>query len=209
MLTVYGFPRSRATRILWMLEELQQDYDYQPLDLEKGEHRSAEFLALNPAGKVPVLIDDDLILSECTAIISYLGDKFEHRELLPTPGSAQRALHDQWASFVVTELEQPLWTMGKHKFAIPKEYRVKAIFPTATWELQQAITLFSDALGDNPFILGDSFTAADILLGHTLFWAKGFEQPIEQANLQQYMGRVSQRPSLQKALAREKSSVLS
>lgn len=206
MVKVFGFPRSRATRILWMLEELQQEYEYQPLDLEKGEHRSPEFLALNPAGKVPVIKDDELVLSESTAIVTYLGDKAGNRELMPEPGTARRGLHDQWMSFAVTELEQPLWTIGKHKFAIPKEHRVEGIFPTAAWELQQALDLFSRGLGEQTFILGDTFTAADILLGHTLFWAKGFEQAIEQTNLQDYMERMRSRPALRQALAREQAA---
>lgn len=207
MITVYGFPRSRATRILWMMEELQQDFDYHPLNLEKGEHRSASFLALNPGGKVPVIIDDELVVTESIAIMTYLGDRYGQGDLLPAPGTALRARHDQWMSFVATELEQPLWTMGKHKFAIPAEYRVKEIFPTAAWELQVALQLFSDGLGEQAFILGDTFTAADIMLGHALFWAVGFEQPVTQQNLINYMQRMKDRPALQKARAREQAAM--
>lgn len=206
MIKVYGSPNTRATRITWMLAELDQEYEYCCIDFKKGDNQSPMFLAINPAGKVPAFEDGDLLLLESAAIVAYLGDQNPDSTLVPLAGTAERALYDQWSYFVLCELEQPLWTIGKHRFALPKEYRCKDIFPTAQWEFQKALQLVSDALGDKPYLLGDRFTAVDILLGQTLLWGVAFEQVLEQENLQSYMNRVTSRPALKRAQDKEAAS---
>ncbi|MEH6470469.1 MAG: glutathione S-transferase family protein [Halopseudomonas sp.] len=203
MIKVYGYPNSRSLRITWLLEELGLDYDYQLIDFAKGDNRSPAFLAINPNGKVPAIDDDGLVLFESAAIVSYLADKYGDGSLIPALGTAARGLYEQWNSFAACELEQPLWTMGKHKFALPAEHRVPAIFATAEWEFQQALAVLSRGLGDNDYMLGDSFGAVDILVGHILNWGLKFKQPIEQANLNAYRERVMSRPAQVKALERE------
>jgi glutathione S-transferase len=81
---LYGFPPARTIRALWMLRELDLDFEYVQVDPTKGEHRRPEFLAVNPAGKIPVLIDDDLVLSESVAIVLYLAEKHPQKGFLPT-----------------------------------------------------------------------------------------------------------------------------
>lgn len=208
MITVYGYPKTRSNRITWMLEELGVNYNFQLVDLMKGEGYSESYRAINPSGKVPALADDKLILTESSAIISYLGDKYGSAPLMPKPGTAERGHHDQWACFAITELEQPLWTIGKHKFALPKEQRVPAIFETAAWEFQKALSLLSAGLEDRDYILGTDFSAADILLGHTLFWAIAFKQPIEQDNLKAYINRLKDRPARLAAIEKEEQSTI-
>ncbi len=203
MLTLYGYPDSRSLRVSWMLEELGVDYHYQLVDLAKREGQSPVYLAINPGAKVPALQDDQLVLTESAAIITYLGDKYPEQSLVPTAGSSQRAIYEQWSYFAISELEQPLWTMGKHKFVLPKERRVKEVLPTAQWEFQTALALLSQGLGEKDYILGDQFSAADILLGQTLLWGLAFKQAIEQANLQPYVDRLKQRPALVRALEKE------
>src|SRR5262245_62060575 len=80
---LYGFAPTRTIRALWMLRELDLDFEYVQVDLTKGEHRRPEFLALNPAGKVPVLVDDDLVLSESVAIVLYLAEKYPQKGVPP------------------------------------------------------------------------------------------------------------------------------
>lgn len=207
MLTVFGFPNSRSLRITWMLEELGQPYNYQLVDFTKGGNRAPEYLAVNPAGKVPALLDGDQPICESGAIVTHLADKFPEAGLIPKPGITARGRHEQWSYFAVCELEQPLWTIGKAKFALPEAQRVPAILPTAAWEFQKALALFSEGLGKQDYILGDRFQAADILLGHTLIWANTFKHPIEQANLQAYMERIVARPALAAARQREQSAM--
>jgi glutathione S-transferase len=206
-LTVYGFPDTRSLRVTWMLEELGLDYDYHLVNMAKGESRSPEYLAVNPAGKVPALKTEHGILIESVAIINYLGALKPDEGLIPTHSLFERARYDQWCLFAVAELEQPLWTIGKNKFALPKAQRCPEIFPTAEWEFQKALGLFSEALGDNPYILGAHFSAADILLAHTLFWGRDFKQKIEAKNLQAYMQHIQTRPALAAAVKKEKSAL--
>lgn len=204
MLEVYGQANTRSLRVTWMLEELQQKYQYTPVALTKGEGRTPEYLGVNPGGKVPTLKDDDLVLTESGAILSYLADKFSEKALIPQVGSAERGKFNQWSYFAICELEQPMWTIAKHRFAIPPKYRVADINPTAVWEFQVALKVLSKGLADQKYILGDEFSAADILIAHSLNWAVAFQQPIEQENLQAYMARLNQRPALAAAIAREK-----
>jgi glutathione S-transferase len=207
MITVFGYPQTRSRRITWMLEELEQDYEFRLVDFNKGDSKSAEFLAINPAGKVPAMQDGELVLTESAAIVTYIGDKFPQKRLVPGTGTAERGLYDQWSYFALTELEQPLWTMGKHRFAIPKEYRVPEIMKTAEWEFQQALSLLEKGLGNNEYILGSEFSAADILICHTLIWGINFKQVVEQDNLNQYVQRLRERDALKRAISKEEASL--
>jgi glutathione S-transferase len=206
MLKVYGIPKSRSSRITWLMEELNQPYEFHLIDFSKGDNRSSEFLAINPAGKVPAIDDDGFVMIESGAIVNYLADKHAGEGLIPPAGSEARGLHEQWSYFALTELEQPLWTQGKHRFAIPEEHRVPAVIETAAWEFQKALALLSNGLGDKDYILGNQFQAVDVQLGHTLLWGSHFEQPIEQENLKAYFERVTARPALARAMKKEQAS---
>ena len=207
MITVFGFPQTRSRRITWMLEELGQDYEFRLVDFNKGEPKSPEYLAINPAGKVPAMQDHDLLLTESAAIVTYLGDKFPEKRLVPKAGTAERGKFEQWCYFTLSELEQALWTMGKHRFALPEEQRVPAVLETASWEFQRALTLLEQGLGDQDYILGENFCAADILLGHTLIWGINFKQAVEQKNLQDYVQRLRDREALARAIAKEEAAL--
>ena len=199
---VYGIASSRSTRVLWALEEANQNYEFVSVDMRSGEHLSESYKTLNPGSKVPVLKHGDFVVTESGAIVNYVAREFAPH-LIPTTNNLALASYERWCLFALTELEQPLWTMGKHKFALPAEHRVTEIFPTAQWEHQQALRLFSQGLSDKPFILGDDFSGADILLGHTLFWGLAFKQPLEQQNLIDYVQRLKGRSALQRAAQKE------
>lgn len=199
MIRLYGTPRSRALRVSWLLEELELPWEFHFVDMAKQQNRTPEFLALNPCGKIPVLEDDGLVLTESAAIMLYLAERYGEGRLLPKPGTASSGHHHQWLSFVITELEQPLWTMGKHRFALPEQQRVAAIQATAVWEFNKAAAIAEQWLPDSPFLLGDELTVADILLAHTLNWATIFEQQIP-PKLAAYRDRLNLRPAMKKAL---------
>ncbi|MCH2157678.1 MAG: glutathione S-transferase family protein [Oleiphilaceae bacterium] len=206
-LTVYGYPNTRTLRVTWLLEELGLDYNFQLVDLMKGEARQTSFLELNAGGKVPAIRVDGGIITESLAIMNYLCTLKPEAELIPTYSAFRRAQYDQWSVFAIAELEQPLWTMGKHKFALPKDYRVREMEATSVYEFQVALDLLSKGLGQQDYILGDSFSAADILLGHCLFWGMSFGQSIEQENLKAYIGRLGVRPALGLARQKEKQAM--
>lgn len=200
---LYGMPRTRSLRVLWALEEVGAEYDYRVVQLGRGEGQSAEFLALNPGGKVPVLKDGDLVLSESAAICTYLADCYPHKELAPEAGSAARALYNQWCFFILSELEQPLWTMAKHKFALPKAYRVAEIMPTAMFEFERAAHRLAKGLEERDYLVGGDFSMADLLACHTLMWAKAIKLEHGIAVLDAYLDRQRQRMAFQRALAVE------
>ena len=203
MLQLYNHPKTRGVRVTWMLEELEAEYEFKLVPFGENGFASEDYVKINPAGKVPALRDGDLLLTESAAIVTYLGDKFSARQLVPAPGTAARAKYDQWCYFALAELEQPLWTKGKHSFVFPPEKRVPAILETAEWEFQKALNVLSQGLGDNNYILGAEFSAADILIGQTLLWASVANQPVDFQNIKDYTDLVLGRDALQRARARE------
>ncbi len=195
MIKLYGMIPTRANRPHWVLEELGLDYQYIKVDLGTAEHRREAFRTINPFGKVPALVDGDLTLFESAAMCTYLADRYGEGRLIPAVGSADRAHHDQWMFFITSELEQPLWVQGKHKFALPEELRVPEIFPVLAWEFRRAAEVLSAALEGKDYLVGDSLSCADICAAHTLIWAEKFKFDIELANLRPYMERLLARPA--------------
>lgn len=203
---LYGFTGSRSARISWMLEELNIDYDLIELDITAGDLFKEDFLKLNPAGKVPVLVDDDLVLTESAAIITYLGDKYPDKQLVPACGSTavereKRAVYNQWCFFALSELEQPLWTMAKHSFVFPEHLRLPGIQKSALWEFRNILKVLEQGLGNKQYILGDNFSAADILIGNTLAWAMNRKIKLKNEVVEHYCQRLFSRPAFKKVTA--------
>ena len=201
-ITLYGAPNTRSLRVAWTLEELGVPWDCHYIDFSQGAHRAPDFLALNPAGKVPALKDGDLVLIESAAICLYLAERYGQGRLLPRAGSKAQALHHQWVSFITCEIEQALWSIGKHKFALPAEWRVKAMLATAPKEFASALTVAELWIPENGFLLGDDLTVADILLAHTLIWARAFKQTLT-PRADAFCDRMSERTQLTAAAAKE------
>ncbi|WP_432454129.1 MULTISPECIES: glutathione S-transferase family protein [unclassified Agarivorans] len=201
MITLYGTPRSRSLRVSWLLEELNLEWHYHYIDFQAGEHHGEEYLAINPCGKVPALKDDQLVISESAAICLYLAEKYGP-QLLPQPATAAAALHHRWLSFIISELEQGLWSIGKHRFALPEAQRIPEMVEVATWEFAKAAAIAEQWLPEQDYLLGEQFSVADILLCHTLNWAMSFQQTLP-TKLMAYRKRVSQRPALNRGLEKE------
>ena len=194
-LTVYGAISSRARRVLWTLEELELPYTFVPVNLRSGEHRTPEYLAMNPNGRVPTLVDGHLVLFESAAIALHLATKAPERGLLPESGTADSALHSQWMFWICTELEQALWSMGKHRFALPASYRIPRMMETAEFEWARAAPILAAALDGKEFLVGDRFTVADIFAAHTLNWGRGFKAAFGSEILENYLDRMLSRPA--------------
>ena len=206
MIKVFGLPKTRSIRVTWTLEELGMGYEYTAVQLSRGEAQQPEFLRLNPMAKVPVLVDGDFVLSESGAICTYLGDKHPALGLVPDPRTPERARYDQMCLFALTELEQPLWTAAKHRFALPKRLRVPEVFASTQWEFARAVSALGAWLGAQEFVLGGRFTVADVLVAHTLSWARNTEVPIEQDSVNAYADRVLARPALTRAREKEQAA---
>ena len=124
MIELYGFGSSRWVKCYWMLKELNVPFKEHRLDLSAGELKKPEVLKLNPFGKAPFIKDSEMALFESLAILNYLGEKYPESKLVPNSGTHERALYDQWMSFCVTELEQPLWRMVRNLFIYPENRRI-------------------------------------------------------------------------------------
>ena len=198
---LYGYKNGRTLRALWVLEEARVPYEYVEIDLFKGEAHTPEFLKINPAGKLPVLIDGEQTITESAAICLHIGEKYPESQLLPPAGTAARTECYRWISFVLTEIDSALWTIAKHRFALPKEKRVDAILDTAAWEYGVAAKILAAAVSQRDYLTG-AFSVADILAGHTLLWARSARLNVESAALDNYLHRLESREALKRAQAR-------
>lgn len=195
---LYGYKNGRTIRALWALEEVGAHYDYQEIDLFRGQGLEAWFLGINPAGKVPVLDDGGTIITESAAICMHLAEKFPQSGLLPSAGTPARTECYKWTSYILTELDAPLWTIAKHRFALPSERRVPAVIETAGWEFRTAVKILAAAVEGTPYLAGGSFSVADILAGHILLWAKSARQPVGDV-LERYLENLQKRSALARA----------
>jgi glutathione S-transferase len=203
MLRVYGHAKTRAFRVLWLLEELGLQYEHISLVYAKGEHRTKEFLRLNPLGKVPVLVDGDQVVYESAAIMMHLMEvRGTHSDLYIEPGSRRTHLY-QWLFYGVAELEQGLWTAARHTFVLPPEKRIPAAINWGQEEFLKQLPYLSEQLGEKSYLLGGQFSIADILISQILSWATQQQKlPLQFDNLLQYQKRCTSRPCFQSLVAR-------
>lgn len=190
---LYGFGPTRTLRPLWALQELGVDFEYVPVDLPGGGARTPSFLALNPAAKVPVLVDGDLVLTESVAIVLYLAEKFPRAKLMPEDPK-ERADAYRWLMFTATELEQPLWRIAKHTSLYPPEKRVPGDVPRAQEDFAAMAKVMQAHLRGRTFVVGSHVTMADFVLAYTLDWAGEAGLLGDFAELRAYVDRMYARP---------------
>lgn len=165
MYTVVGATKSRALRVMWMLEELGEDYTH----IACGP-RSDEAKKYNPLGKIPALVDGDETLTDSVAIMTYLGDK--HGRLTAPAGTPARARQDALTFWLIDEFDAVLWAAAKHSFVFPEERRVPEIKDSLKAEFARSTDVLAERMV-GPFLLGDQMTHADILACHCINWSIG------------------------------------
>lgn len=192
MYRVIGTAKSRAFRVLWMLEELGQPYGHIP-----ANPRSEGVAEFNPAGKVPVLIDDGTPITDSTAILTYLADR--HGGLTHPAGTLDRARQDSLTQFLLDEFDAALWLAARHSFILPEKLRLSAIKNTLRWEFEASQKTLVHRMAEGPFLMGEVMTVPDIILTHCLDWALIARFPIVEARLSDYLDRMRQRPAYRRA----------
>ncbi|APD90776.1 glutathione S-transferase [Alteromonas mediterranea] len=205
MYTLYGYPKTRSVRVAWALEEIGLPYEYKLIDLKQGQHLSDEYKAVSPSAKIPVLATPEGTLSESAAIVTYLAERHGMQEFIPEPGSFLRAKYEEMMLFLTSELEQPVWNLAKHTFALPESQRLEEMHGVSAWEFQRALSVFASMLGGNEFVCGNMFTMADVIAGHILAWAKGSKLAIDFQNISDYAQRVLSREAYERAWRGEMS----
>lgn len=204
MMKLYGTPPTRALRVLWILNELGLEYEMLPVNLLQGEAKQAPFLDLNPAAKVPVLVDGDVVLTESAAIQLYLAEKHPEAGLIPDSVEDRGQMY-RWMFFLVTEIEQPLWRIARHTFLYPEDKRLPQDTVLARQECLAMVAVLEQHMRGREFLVGDRLSVADFNAAYTLDWANEVkmleEAPRLRAHLQAMYARPTAPPTIAKALA--------
>ncbi len=195
MYTVIGTARSRALRVLWMLEELGLSYEHIP-----AGPRSEGARRHNPSGKIPALLVDGVAITDSVAIMTYLADR--HGALTHPAGTLDRARQDGFTNLINDEFDALLWMAGRHSFVLPEEMRLPAIKESLRWEFERSQTRLGDSLGDGPFVMGGTLTIPDLLLAHCMRWAGNANFPVTDTRIIAHRDRMLSRPAFLRAVAR-------
>lgn len=190
---LYEFPPTRSIRVRWALQELGIEFEAITVNLGAAEHTRPEFRALNSAGKVPVLVDGDFVLSESVAIVLYLAEKSRDKGFVPSD-VRQRAEHQRWLMFTATELEQPLWRIAHHTTLYPEHERIPAEITLARRDFTQMAAVMEEHMRDRQYLMGDRVMVGDFVLAHTLDWANEVKLLEGCPRLVAYMERMYARP---------------
>lgn len=203
---LYEFAPTRSIRARWTLQELGVDFESIVIKVVEGETQSPEYLGVNPAGKIPSLIDGDLVLTESVAIAVYLAEKYPQKGLLPTE-LHERAQLNRWMLFTVTELEQPLWRIARHSFIYPEEQRLPADVEIARSEFRAMAAVMEKHMKGREFVVGNRVSVGDFVLAYTLDWGNE-EQLLDGCpSLLAYMKRMYDRPKAPMRIAAAMASV--
>ncbi len=192
---LYHMPQTRGGTTLWMSEELGDVCTVKLINLRKGEGRTQEFLKLNPMGKLPALTHNGCIVTEAAAICAYLADQFPEKALAPAPAGPQRGVYYRWMFFAPSCIEpMMLDKLGK----VNRENATAA----GHGDYERVMASIAQALSRGPYILGEKFSAADVVMGSTLNFATMFGAiPLEGA-IKTYLERIKARPAFQSMMAK-------
>ena len=200
MLKLYGTPPTRALRVVWLLNELGLEHELHPVDLMQDEHHQQNFLSLNPAAKVPVLVDGNLVLTESAAIQLYLAEKYPQAGFIPET-LEDRAQMYRWMFFLVTEVEQPLWRIARHTFVYPDEKRIPQDVELARQECREMLEVLEQHMAEREFMVGDRLSVADFNAAYTLDWANTDEMLASAPRLRDYLKAMYARPTAPPTIA--------
>lgn len=193
-ITLYYHPYSRASTVVWMLEEVQRPYELRFVDLKKGEQKQDPVITLNPMGKVPVLVDGEAVVTEVAAIGLYLADRYALGSLAPEPNAPERAAYLRWSVFPAAVIE-PASLVQQRGWDAPAG--------AAGWGSYDAMLQAAQAAIDGKtWLLGDTFSMADVIFGATIRYMLRFKMLEPAPTFTSYVERLDARPAYQAAEAR-------
>jgi glutathione S-transferase len=193
-IVLYHHPFSRAGTTVWMLEELGLPYELRWVDIQAGDQKKPEFLALNPMGKLPVITDGPVVVSESAAIAIYLGDRYSAGKLAPAVDDPGRGTYLRWICFTPSVIEPAAAAK-----ASGGQFNPGAV----GWGTYEAMVGATEAaIGKGPWLLGDRFTLADTVLGGTLRFMLLFKMIDPKPAFTEYVARLEARPAFQRSAAR-------
>jgi glutathione S-transferase len=198
-LRIYGIARTRAFRALWMAKEIGLDYEHVPIEIGDAGARSAEFLAINPNGRLPVIVDDGFVLFESLAITLYLAKKHSNGKLYPVALEGE-ARAWQWSLWAVTEVDRGVNIWSLHAVRLPPAERDTVKRNEALRVLAAPFKVLDEAVAKHPFLLGNDFTVADLNVAAVISRAVDMDLSAV-PNLKAWLTRCLERPAAREALA--------
>ena len=197
---VYFAPKSRAVRTVWLLEEIGLPYELEKFQLGQKEMRAPDYMAINPNGRVPTLVDSDVTITESTAIAQYLAAKYAPN-LAPSPDAPNFADYLQWLHYAEGMIMPPINNYVVETILLPPERRNDEIAMRALKLLNRTLSAVEKHMKEREF-LADHFTIADTITGHAVIMARRFDADFSLLpNLSNYADRLEIRPAFQRAEA--------
>ncbi|MEE3182653.1 MAG: glutathione S-transferase family protein, partial [Pseudomonadota bacterium] len=171
---IYHVQGTRSVRVIWLCEELELSYEIESIDFSPTFRQSPEWRAKSPTGKVPAMDDQDFTMFESGAMLQYVLDRYGEGRLMPTPGSNASALYLQWCWFAEATFARPLGDIAHHTVMKPEAERIPAVVEDARARALSCLDAVNETVSTTEFLIGDTFTAADIMMGYTLMLADRF-----------------------------------
>lgn len=198
-LTLYHASPSRSSIALWMLEELGEPYDIKLLSLTDGDNLKPDYLAINPMGKVPALRHGDTVITEVAAICTYLADEFHAAKLNVPVGSSRRGTYLKWLFFGPGCLEPAVVDRAAPRKDPPR----RAMLGYGDFDITMDVV--AKAVSSGPYIMGEQFTAADVVIGANIRWGLIFKLLPERKEFTDYVARLAARPACMRADEKDKA----
>src|SRR5688572_2002577 len=192
-ITLFHAAPSRSSIARWILEEVGEPYALHVLKLMDGEQRRPDYLAINPMGKVPALKHGDVIVTEAAAICTYLADAFPKAGLSIPIGDPRRGVYLKWLFFSPGCLEPAITDRAFPRTEQPRRGML------GYGDFDTVMTVLANAVAKGPYLMGEQFTAADVVIGSTLRWGMMFGLLPKRAEFVDYVERLEERPALQRA----------
>ncbi|MBB4039732.1 glutathione S-transferase [Microvirga flocculans] len=204
MLALYYYPGNASLLPHMMLREIGAAFELRLVDRTSNGQKSAEYLRLNPNGRIPVLVDGDLVLFEAAAIALYLADRFPEAGLAPAMGTPERAAFYKWMVHLTNTPQAEYYAWFYPHAQVSDEAAAVALKQAAGERLDRMFDVISGQLGDRTWLLGERFSAADLFLFMLIRWGRGMPRPPRSLpNLNALAERVVARPAVQQALEAE------
>lgn len=198
MIKVYGVPASRTFRTLWMLEELGLPYENIPTHFATGDTRKPEFLAINPNGHIPALVDGDVTMWESMAINLYLAKKYDKGLLPKTLADECHAI--KWSFWAMTEVEPHLLTVLMNRMFLPPDQRDPKAAEAAIEKLNKPFAVLDAEMAERKYLVGDGYSVADVNVASVLSWVSLLSISVEKfTNLKRWLDVCTSRPACKKA----------
>lgn len=201
MIQLYGISASRAFRCLWLLEELGVAYEHIPLDFRGDDTQAPAYRAINPNGRIPAMVDGELVLFESMAINLYLASRYDDGQGMWPHDIADQGRTYQWSFWVMSEVEHALLSVLMHGSLLPETRRDPAKVSRNTGLLQQPFAVLEQALAGSDYLLGDHFSLADLNVAAVLSWARAAHMQLgDYPRLQSWLKTCTRRPACRAAM---------